>query len=58
MSNIEPIYVSINEAARLLGVSRSTIYRMIGDQVLPARKMRSSTRIELKRLRGLSDGEA
>lgn len=58
MSHIEPICVSVNEAARLLSVSRSSIYRMIREQVLPVRKVRSRTLIEVTRLRGLNGGEA
>lgn len=57
MSSIEPICVSINEAARLLGVSRSSVYRLIGDGVLPTRKVRSRTLIWVECLRRL-DGEA
>ncbi|MGN6620834.1 MAG: helix-turn-helix domain-containing protein [Sphingomonas sp.] len=54
----EPLLISINEAARLLGVSRSSIYRLIREETLPVRKVRSRTLIEVERLRGLSGGEA
>ncbi|MEG8058039.1 helix-turn-helix domain-containing protein [Sphingomonas sp. 22L2VL55-3] len=58
MLPIEPICVSVNEAARLLSVSRSSIYRMIRCKELAARKIRSRTVIEVTRLRGLNGGEA
>lgn len=53
-----PLLVSINEAARLLGVSRSTIYRLAQEGELPVCKVRSRTLIEIKRLHGLNGGEA
>jgi excisionase family DNA binding protein len=58
MSHIEPICVSINDAGRLLSVSRSSIYRLIREGALPVRKVRGRTLIEVKRLRGLNGGEA
>lgn len=34
-----PLFVSINQAAEILGVSRSTIDRRIADGTIPSRKL-------------------
>jgi excisionase family DNA binding protein len=39
VAQTSPALVSIVEAARLLGVSRSTVYTMVGDGRLPDRKV-------------------
>lgn len=58
MLPIEPICVSVNDAGRLLSVSRSSIYRLIREGALPVKKVRGRTLIEVKRLRSLNGGEA
>lgn len=57
MSNTDTLLVSINDASRILGVSRSTIYRLLKDQTITARKVRSRNLIEVKSIRTLG-GEA
>lgn len=32
MPEPEPVYLTINESARLLGVSRATMYRLLADE--------------------------
>lgn len=44
---IEPLAVSTAEAARLLGVSRPTVYQLIGKPGFPAFKVGSRTLISV-----------
>ena len=48
---MDPILVTINDAARILGVSRSTIYRLINEQALKSRKVRNRTLIDVGSMR-------
>lgn len=45
-----PLLVSVNEAARLLSVSRGTAYRMITAGQLPTIKIRGLTRVSVAAL--------
>lgn len=48
---LEPMAVSATEAARLLGVSRPTVYRMMRQEGFPAFKLGSRTLIPVDGLR-------
>lgn len=50
-SIIEPLAVSAAEAARLLGISRPTIYRYIHQEGFPAFRLGSRTLISVEGLR-------
>ncbi|BDG04957.1 excisionase family DNA-binding protein [Anaeromyxobacter oryzae] len=52
-----PLLVGVQEAARRLGVSVSTVRRGVKDGSLPYRRIGRSVRIDLARCRGL-DGAA
>jgi len=45
-----PLYVSVADAADLLGVSRSTVDRRVKDGTFPARKLGARVLIERKAL--------
>ena len=51
MDKLEPLAVSAAEAARLLGVSRPTIYQYIGRKDFPAFKLGGRTLISVDGLR-------
>ncbi len=51
MDKLEPLSISAAEAARLLGVSRPTIYRYIGRTDFPSFKMGNRTLISVDGLR-------
>lgn len=51
--SIEPLTLSIKEAGRLLGLGRSTIYRLIGDQELDTIKIGNRTLIKAASIRRL-----
>jgi excisionase family DNA binding protein len=53
----QPASVSIQEAARLLGVSDDTIRRMIKSGQLPAFKVRSQWRIRKEEVERIMRGE-
>jgi len=53
----EPLLVTKREAARLLGVSESTIDNLIRSEQLPTRQVRSRRLIEYAALRELATGE-
>jgi excisionase family DNA binding protein len=50
---IEPLALSIKDAARLLGLGRSTIYRLIGDGQLQIVKIGNRTLIKTSSIRSL-----
>jgi excisionase family DNA binding protein len=50
---IEPLTLSIKDTAQLLGIGRSTIYRLIGDRQLQTVKIGNRTLIKTASIRGL-----
>lgn len=50
---IEPLTLSIKDTARLLGLGRSTVYRLIGEQQLQTVKIGSRTLIKTASIRSL-----
>jgi len=50
-----PILVSIIEAARMISVSRTTIFAMIANGTIPACKVGRRTLISVAALHGLAD---
>ena len=50
-TNLEPLCISTEEAARMLGVSRPTIYKYLGRTDFPSFKMGGRTLIGLQELR-------
>lgn len=48
---LEPLLLRANEAARLLGVSRSRIYELVAAGTVPSVRLGSSVRIPLQALR-------
>lgn len=51
MDKLEPLAVSAPEAARLLGVSKPTVYQMMNREDLPAFKVGARTLISVEGLR-------
>ena len=51
MDKLEPIAVSVPEAARLLGVSKPTIYQYIHSEGFPAFKLGGRTLVSVDGLR-------
>jgi excisionase family DNA binding protein len=51
-SGAPPLAVSVREATRLLGVSRSTVYRLISRNLLHARKCGNRTLVLVHSLHG------
>lgn len=54
---LEPLAVSAAEAARLLGVSRPTIYQYVGQAGFPSFKLGNRTLISVEGLRAWVDGQ-
>ena len=52
---IEPLTLSIKDASRLLGLGRSTIYKLIGEQHIEAIKIGNRTLIKTTSIRRLLD---
>lgn len=52
------IAVSINDAARALGLGRTSIYSLINDGKLEARKLGRRTLVTTQSIRALIDGAA
>jgi predicted DNA-binding transcriptional regulator AlpA len=52
----EPITININEAVRLSGLSRSTIYKLIGEGQLETRLVRNRRLVSMASLRNLVEG--
>jgi len=50
---MEPLSVSINDAAKALGVGRTSIYAMIGDGRLEAFKLGRRTLVRVESIRRL-----
>lgn len=57
MSSTEPVAVSASEAARLLGVSRPTVYKLIGRADFPAFKVGNRTLVSVDGLRRWVDSQ-
>lgn len=55
---LEPLAISAAEAARLLGVSKPTIYQYIGREDFPSFKLGNRTLISVEGLRAWVDGQA
>ncbi|GBF68269.1 DNA binding domain excisionase family [Lawsonibacter asaccharolyticus] len=51
MDKLEPLAVSAPEAARLLGVSKPTVYQMMNREDFPAFKVGARTLISVEGLR-------
>ena len=51
MEKLEPLAVSAPEAARLLGVSKPTVYQMMNREDFPAFKVGARTLISVEGLR-------
>ncbi len=52
------IAVSINDAARALGLGRTSIYSLINERKLEARKLGRRTLVTAESIRALIDGAA
>jgi excisionase family DNA binding protein len=52
-TNPEPLALTIKDAAKLIGCSRSTVYELIGDGKLEAFKLGAATRITMASVKGL-----
>ena len=52
------IAVSINDAARALGLGRTSIYSLINERKLEARKLGRRTLVTTESIRALIDGAA
>lgn len=55
---MEPLALSINDAAKLLSLGRTSIYVMIGDGRLEAFKLGRRTLIKMELIRRIVAGEA
>lgn len=55
---MEPLAVSINDAARALSLGRTSIYAMIGDGRLETFKLGRRTLIRMESIRRVVAGEA
>lgn len=58
MDKLDPLAVSAAEAARLLGVSRPTIYQYIGQAGFPSFKLGNCTLISVEGLRAWVEAQA
>jgi excisionase family DNA binding protein len=54
---VEPLAVSVNDAARVLGLGRTSIYAMIGDGRLQTFKLGRRTLIKTASIRRVVDGQ-
>jgi excisionase family DNA binding protein len=54
---VEPLAVSVNDAARALGLGRTSIYGMIGDGRLETFKLGRRTLIKTASIRRLVDSQ-
>jgi len=52
---MEPLAISINDAAKVLGLGRTSIYAMIGDRRLQAFKLGRRTLVKMDSIRQLID---
>jgi excisionase family DNA binding protein len=56
-SKVEPLAVSVNDAARVLGLGRTSIYAMIGEGRLETFKLGRRTLIKTASIRRLIDSQ-
>jgi excisionase family DNA binding protein len=54
---MEPLAISINDAAKALGVGRTSIYQMINDGRLEAFKLGRRTLVKTESIRRLVDAQ-
>jgi len=54
---VEPLTMSIKDAARLLGLGRSTIYRLMGEGHLHPVKIGNRTLIKMASIRRIAEGQ-
>ena len=54
---MEPLAVSVNDAARVLGLGRTSIYAMIGDGRLEMLKLGRRTLVKTASIRRIVDGQ-
>ncbi len=52
-TNLEPLAVTVKDAARLIGCCRSTVYELIADGRLEAFKLGAATRITMASVKAL-----
>ena len=50
MTHIERLVISVSEAAKILGVSNSTAYRLARENRIPVIRIGSSVRVNLRQL--------
>jgi excisionase family DNA binding protein len=54
VSTIEPLLVGINDAAQMLGLSRSKLYELIAEKRIPLVKIGRSSRVPLPGLKAFT----
>jgi excisionase family DNA binding protein len=54
---VEPLAISVNDAAKALGLGRTSIYSMIGDGRLETFKLGRRTLIKMASIRRLVDSQ-
>ena len=54
-SEIVPLFISVPDAARLLGISERTCWRLVADKKIVSAKIGDSRRISLEALRHYAD---
>jgi excisionase family DNA binding protein len=57
MDLVEPLAVSINDTVRMLGIGRTSIYRMIKDGRLEAFKLGRRTLVRVESIRRLVEAQ-
>lgn len=56
-ANVEPLAISINDTAKVLGLGRTSIYAMIGEGKLEAFKLGRRTLVRVESIRRLVDAQ-
>lgn len=54
-AEIPPLFISVPDAARLLGISEATCWRLVRDNKIPSAKINRSRRVSLQALRDYHD---
>lgn len=54
---VAPLAVSVATAARLLGISRASAYRLVNDKTLRVVRLRTSTRVPMEAITELLAGD-
>jgi excisionase family DNA binding protein len=52
---IPPLFISVPDAARLLGISETACWRLVRDNKIPSAKINRSRRVSLQALRDYHD---